>query len=192
MSCSRNNAWARILVALVGVAYPFAVYAGLGRLPPGSFVVVALGLVAARIVAVRGAATARPFLPALVGVGLAVLGAALLDAALAAKVYPVIMSLGMSAAFGLSLRRPPTLVESLAAVTEPNPSPAARRYMRRVTVVWCAFLLGNAAVSAATLAVGNLDLWLLYNGLVSYLLMGTLFIGEYLVRRVVRRREAAP
>ena len=183
---------ARLALALVGVAYPFAVYFGLGRMPPGTFVVVALALVTARLVALRGAAMARPFLPPLVGIGVAVIAVALLDASVAARAYPVIMSLGMAAAFGLSLRRPPSLVEAIAALTEPDPSPAARRYMRRVTLLWCVFLLGNAAVSAATLASDDLRLWTLYNGLISYLLMGLLFAGELAVRRVVRRREAAP
>jgi uncharacterized membrane protein len=53
--------------------------------------------------------------------------------------YPILMSLAFAGAFGWSLKHPPTLVERIAilggtAVTEP-----ARRYMRRVTLMWCGF-----------------------------------------------------
>jgi uncharacterized membrane protein len=62
--------------------------------------------------------------------------------------------------------------------------------MRRVTVVWFVFLLGNATVSAATAVHGDMALWTLYNGLVAYLLMGLLFAVEFLVRRRVQGRAA--
>ncbi|MDA8230031.1 MAG: hypothetical protein M0006_01695 [Magnetospirillum sp.] len=178
-----------LLLAAAGFVYPFAVYFGLGRMPPGAFVLVALVLVGARLISVSGAAAARPLAPAMAAVALGTAVAGLTDAAVTAKLYPILMSLGMAGAFGLSLVRPPTLIEIFARLSEPEPSPQARAYMRRVTQVWLVFLLVNAAVSAASLASGDLRLWTLYNGLVSYLLMGVLFAGEYLVRRRVRARS---
>jgi len=175
------------LLAALGLAYPFLVYAGLGRVPPGAFVFVALALAGARIAAVNGAAAARLLVPALAGVAAATAALGLVDAAAAAKAYPVLMSLGMAAAFGLSLRRSPTLVEIFATLAGPPPEAAARAYMRRVSLAWCLFLLVNAALSAATWASGDLGLWTLYNGLVSYLLMGLMFAAEYWIRRRVRR-----
>jgi len=56
-----------------------------------------------------------------------------------------------------------------------------------VTAVWVGFLLVNAAISLWTVLWGSLEQWALWNGLLSYLAMGTLFTAEYLVRRVVRR-----
>jgi uncharacterized membrane protein len=190
MSSARSRRLIPLLLAAAGLAYPFSVYFGLGRLPSGVFVGLALGLVAGRLAVHRGTAVARALGPALGLVAAATAAAALLDATAAAKAYPVLMSLGMAAAFGLSLRWPPTLIESFAAVVEPSPGAAARAYMRRVTVAWCLFLLGNAGLSAASWASGDLGLWTLYNGLVAYLLIGLMFGGEYLIRCRVRRLEA--
>ncbi len=179
-----------VIAVLGGAAYPFIVYALLGRVPAGGLVLAALALVAARLVGLRGSALARPLLLPLAAVAALMAALGLVDGSAAAQAYPIVMSLGMAAAFGLSLLRPPCLVECFAAVVEPTPTEAARAYMRRVTWVWFGFLLGNAALSAASLASGSLELWTLYNGLVSYLLMAALFGGEWLVRRRVRRREA--
>ena len=156
----------------------------------------ALALVGARLGLLRGAAVARPLVPVMIAVALATAALALTDSRLAALLYPVLMTLGMAAAFGLSLRRGPSLVELFASLptselNPPDPSPAARAYMRKVTRVWAVFLLASAALSAATVAWGDMAVWTLYNGLISYLLMGGLFAVEYAVRRRVRRRESA-
>lgn len=180
-----------LLLGGFGIAYPFLVYGVLGRVPAGAVVLVVLALIGARIGQMRGAAVARPLVPVMIVVALATGALALTDSKLAMLAYPVLMTLGMAAAFGLSLRRGPSLVETFASLSEPEPSPAARAYMRKVTGVWAIFLLGSAAVSAATVAWGDMVLWALYNGLISYLLMAGLFAVEYAVRRRVRRRERA-
>jgi uncharacterized membrane protein len=175
----------------LGLLYPGLVYLALGRVPAGALAALALILVGARLGLTRGRAATGPLVPALAATLVATATFALLDPTLAVLTYPVLMSLGMAAAFGLSLRGGPTLVENFASLTEPEPSPSARAYMRKVTLVWFMFLLGNATLSALTVAAGDRDLWTLYNGLISYLLMGTLFAIEYLIRRRVRARETA-
>jgi uncharacterized membrane protein len=87
--------------------------------------------------------------------------------------------------FAVSLRYPPTIVERIARLREPDLPPAGVAYTRQVTRVWVGFLLANAAVSFWTARWGSLDQWALWNGLLSYLAMGALFGGEYLVRRMV-------
>lgn len=182
---------AAVAVAVGGLAYPFAVYLLLGRVPAGVLVLVALALVAGRLYSLRRAAAARALMPSLTLVLAATTAVGLLDARIAALAYPVLMNLGMAAAFGLSLRKGPSLVESFASITEPDPSPAARAYMRRVSLIWCLFLMVNGGISALTALAGDMALWTLYNGLISYVLMGVLFAGEYTVRRRLRLREAA-
>ena len=173
-------------LAAIGVAYPFLVYAALGRIPAGAIVLVALALIGSRLGLMRGATATRPLVPVMIAVALTTAALALADSALAAQAYPMLMSLGMAAGFALSLRRGPSLIEIFASLRDPDPSPRAQVYMRKLTRVWCVFLLGNAAASAATMAWGDMALWTLYNGLISYLLMGALFLGEPLVRRWLR------
>lgn len=178
-----------VVLAVLGLAYPFAVYFALGRVPAGAVVLAALALVAGRLWALRRTASARALTPALVMVFTATALLGMMETRIAALAYPVLMNLGMAAAFGLSLARPPSLVECFAALAEPPPSPAARSYMRKVSLVWCLFLCANAGLSTFTAFLGDMAVWTLYNGLVSYLLMGALFAVEYAVRRRVRAAE---
>jgi uncharacterized membrane protein len=95
--------------------------------------------------------------------------------------------LALATIFGASLRFPPTVIERIARLTEPDLPPEGVVYTRKVTAVWVGFLLVNAAISLWTVLWGSLEQWALWNGLLSYLAMGILFTAEYLVRRVVRR-----
>jgi uncharacterized membrane protein len=189
MIFSRNNNARLSAVALAagGLAYPFVVYLALGRVPAGALALVAVALIAARIGVMRGGVLARSLIPVLMVVAVATLCLTLANAQVATLAYPVLMSLGMAAAFGQSLRNGPSLVQVFASLREPAPSPAAQVYMRKVTAVWFVFLIINAVLSAATAASGDLALWTLYNGLISYALMGTLFAVEYAIRRRVQR-----
>lgn len=195
MNCSTNKklALAPVLLAVAGMAYPFVAYVAIGRVPAGALVLLALVLAGARFAVLRRGAALRVLAGPLaaVFVGTALLG--LVDGPVAVLAYPVLMNLGFSAAFGWSLLRPPSLVQIFASLTEPDPSPPAQAYMRKVSAVWCVFLAVNALVTLALALWAEVALWALYTGLVSYLLMGLLFAIEWLVRQRVRRKagEAA-
>ena len=104
--------------------------------------------------------------------------------------YPVLVSGSLLVLFGWSLWQPMTLVERIARLQEPDLPPAAIRYTRQVTRIWCGFFIFNGVIASATIWHGDLALWSLYNGLLSYLLMGALMAGEWLVRQRVRARIA--
>ncbi len=122
------------------------------------------------------------------------LGLTLLSALFSARhwlfYYPLAVSLALLCLFGWSLTRPMSLVERLARLQDPALPPAAIGYTRRVTQVWCAFFVINGALAAFTIWHGDLALWSLYNGLISYVLMGGLMGAEYLVRRRLLKRLA--
>jgi uncharacterized membrane protein len=185
MRLPRISLWPT-LAAAVALAYPFLVWAGLSSIPPAAFVLAGIGCIFVRIAGtsrlVRSPAEMIAFLLA------AILLIALLTVspALAARAYPVAISLAMAAVFAASLRFPPSIVERIARLSESDLPPAAVVYTHRVTIVWIGFLLINAAISLWTAILGSLDQWALWNGLLSYLAMGALFAGEYFVRRVVR------
>ncbi|WP_435929821.1 hypothetical protein [Dryocola sp. BD613] len=101
--------------------------------------------------------------------------------------YPLVVNIVMLALFGASLFSRMSLIERLARWREGELSPAAVRYTRRVTQVWCGFFIVNGAVSLWTCLHGNVHLWTLWNGMLSYMLMGALFAGEWLVRQRVKR-----
>lgn len=97
--------------------------------------------------------------------------------------YPAGISLALLALFALSLRTPPSMVERMARLTHPELPEEAVRYCRRVTEVWCAFFAVNASVSIWSALAASREVWALYNGFLVYLVMGTLFAGEWLLRR---------
>lgn len=112
------------------------------------------------------------------------------DAELAMRLYPVFMNAAMLAAFAHTLWKPPSMIERFARLVEPDLPDAGVRYTRKVTWVWCGFLLLNGLVALWTALYAALEVWALYNGLIAYLLMGALFGGELLVRAGVKRAAA--
>ena len=105
------------------------------------------------------------------------------------KLYPVLINLALLAAFGYSLRTPVSMVERLARLREADLPPAAVAYTRRVTQVWCGFFVFNGALALGTALWASAAVWSLYTGVISYVLMGTLFGIEFLVRLRFRRRH---
>jgi uncharacterized membrane protein len=179
----RRNGLAAILL-VASLAYPAAVYFGRSVVPPLAFVAVALLLTMMRTVTLdMTAAKAQRALLIASAVALVILAA--LDPPVAAKSYPVVVSAAFAAAFGMSLVHPPTLIERFARLHEPDLPPGAREYCRGVTMVWTAWLCVNALVALGLAIVGSDAAWALWTGVIAYLVMGLLFAGEIVVRRVV-------
>ena len=179
----------KVFLIILLVLYPFMVYAGLTVLEP---IWVLCGVIL--IVSLRVALNATPserWLLAGVIAGL-VLISLTSNALLGIKAYPVLMNLGFLTLFAVSLVRPPTVVERLARLQEPNLPESGVHYTRSVTKVWCGFFVLNASISAWTALYADQATWALYNGLIAYGLMGTLMSVEWLVRRKVKQRHARP
>ncbi|MFP8564156.1 hypothetical protein [Klebsiella sp. 1SOBk5mer] len=103
--------------------------------------------------------------------------------------YPVVVNSVMLAVFGGSLWSTMPIIERLARLREPDLPEQAVRYTRRVTQIWCAFFIINGGIALFTALYGDLSLWTAWNGMISYLLMGTLMAGEWLVRQRVIKRD---
>lgn len=102
--------------------------------------------------------------------------------------YPVAVNLALLLVFGRSLWRGMPLVERIARLREPDLPAVAVRYTRRVTRIWCLFFMVNGSVALFTCLWGDLRLWTLWNGGISYLLIGLLMGAEWCVRQHVRRK----
>ncbi|HBR7308223.1 TPA: hypothetical protein ACV5EY_002248 [Klebsiella aerogenes] len=103
--------------------------------------------------------------------------------------YPVVVNTVMLAVFGGSLWSSMPIVERLARLREPALPERAVRYTRRVTQIWCAFFVGNGGIALFTALHGDMSLWTAWNGMISYLLIGMLMAGEWLVRQRVIKRD---
>lgn len=98
------------------------------------------------------------------------------------RLYPILISLGLLIVFAMSLRYPPTVIEKLARLQHPQLPEQGVIYTRKVTQLWCVFFIFNASIASYTALFSSFEFWSLYNGFISYLLMGLLMAGEYLVR----------
>lgn len=132
---------------------------------------------------------------ALVAAGVILIAvSALTDDLLPVLYYPVAANAVAAALFSGSLWFGPPLVERIARLTDGELPSAAITYTRRVTQLWAVFLCANTIIAAATAiaATGTTPdsaafaRWALWNGLLSYLAMATLFGAEWLVRRRAR------
>jgi uncharacterized membrane protein len=126
----------------------------------------------------------------LLGAVLGVAGIAAFDAELSVRLYPVFMNAAMFVSFAVTLVRPPSMIETFARILEPDLQPSEVAYTRKVTIVWMGFFALNGVIALFTVVVGSWTVWMVYNGLISYVAAGCLFLVEFLVRQRVRGSEA--
>jgi len=171
--------------------YPFAVYIGLNNLTPGYLALILIALVLMRVYLVRSNLKKLPWIIPASVLGVVAIGvSALTDTTIGFKLYPLAINSAMLMVFAYSYLKPPTVIETFARLTEKNMSPLAVQYTARVTLVWCLFFIVNGLVSLYTALFMSLDNWMIYNGFLSYILMGTLMLVEYLVRLKVKKKHA--
>ncbi|MEH6477990.1 MAG: hypothetical protein V7727_20025 [Sneathiella sp.] len=173
----------------IGLAYPFLVYFGLNTVKPEILIGVVLVLLGVRVLILRRTMPSKNRLiwPAIAAI-IFMIAAAFFKASIAVKLYPVGISLMLAAAFLYSVMSPPTAIELIARITEPDLDEKGVQYTRNVTIVWILFFVFNSVVATWTVLYGTVEQWTLYNGLISYCLTGLLFAGEFLVRRTVRAK----
>jgi uncharacterized membrane protein len=168
-------------LVLAGLLYPFAVYFGRGVITPRHLALLLGAIWLLRCVYAQP--SQRP-------VALAALGfCALLAVAGTPQMlrwYPALINGVMLAVFASSLRYGRPVVERLARLQEPDLPPGGVAYTRKVTQVWVLFFLLNGLIAVGLTLWAPLSWWTLYNGFIAYMLMGLLFVGEWLVRGRVR------
>ncbi|GAA5017313.1 septation protein IspZ [Acinetobacter puyangensis] len=99
------------------------------------------------------------------------------------KFYPVLMNLGTCIIFAYTLYSPPSMIERFARLHQPDLPESGVQWTRKVTQVWCVFLLLNAIIALMTVLFFSTQIWAIYNGFISYLLMGALLLAEFILRK---------
>lgn len=177
-----------VLLAVIGILYPVIVFACikyyslnvlLGVL--GSFFAIRLLLL------LKSKSQFRKPVMAVCCIALILCGCSyILKASSLVLYYPVVVNLIFLGIFSLSLRGK-SLVTRIAELQDPHLSDFARNYTRKVTWIWCLFFILNGLISYLTILSGDINIWTWYNGCISYILMGSLALGEYLLRIYLRR-----
>lgn len=181
-----------IVVSTAVVLYPVFVHTSLtaheGRPAAGRlyWLLVPFGLSAWIALRSPASTTSRPMPHPLVAPSLALL---LLGAALALDVLeplllvPAVVNGSLLVAFLPTLWSETPLIERFARRQHPGLTAEERSWCRSWTVAWSCFFAFNIIVAAVLALTRQLRAWTLYNGFISYVLMGCLFAGEYTVRK---------
>lgn len=178
----------RWAMPLAVIAYPIAVWCGLKNWGTGILAPLLITVFLLRLLTFRGKLSRLTFF----GKAIAVTGIVLVAASVVLRetslllYYPVAVDGILLGLFFSSLYGRQSLVERLARLSEPDLPPEGVIYTRRVTQVWCVFFLCNGAFALYTCLKGDMALWALYNGGISYLLIGLLMGMEWIVRKRLR------
>lgn len=181
-----RGAW-RVVTAVAFIAYPLLVYAGLTAWSPRwaalGLLLLFLPTAIARLRRMnRGALRALALVPVVTVLALG--AAAALDAAGLVLAVPIAISALLLVAFGATLWRPPPMIERFARLQVDDLRPAELAWCRGWTIGWCVFFAVNGAIAGALAAAGELQPWALYNGLISYMLMGMMLSVEIVFRKI--------
>lgn len=104
------------------------------------------------------------------------------------KIYPILMNFLFFAVFFVSLFSKETVIQHIARKMDGKLEEPVLSYTKNLTYIWVIFLFVNFSVSVATMFLSD-NFWLLYNGFISYFLVGMMFIVEYPVRKSFKKRH---
>ena len=118
------------------------------------------------------------------------------------KLYPVVISATFLFVFGSTLFFEPNMIFRFATLADKSILGSSfeqqvKRYCKKVTIVWCCFFIFNGTMAVCTTfsdvffglsPEAARNVWAIYNGGISYVLMGTLFVVEFIIRKLVDRK----
>jgi uncharacterized membrane protein len=109
------------------------------------------------------------------------------------EIYPALADLVYITIFGTSLFIPPTIVYSFINVfdkklTEHLEKAYFENYCHKCTIYWCIFFIVDFIISLITAFFGSDLVWGVYNGGITYVLMGLLFVGEYVIIKLIEKK----
>ena len=174
----------KVAVITLTVCYPFIIYWGLQHCDARFLLPVLLLLLGLRWL--KGNKVFERSVVVATIVGMIIIGL-VWGQTLSLKFYPVLVNAGFLALFASSLVSPPTVVERLARLREPELSAAGVVYTRKVTWTWSIFFIINGSIAAITAVWASNEIWTLYNGFIAYLLIGALAGSEWLIRKRMKR-----
>jgi uncharacterized membrane protein len=181
---------ATIFISAVFVAYPVLIYYGLTAFSPTAVGIFILAMLGVRMAVVMKLSfqKLKPLLPLTMAAALPSVYSLLFNSERALLLTPVLVNVALLGTFGWTLLRGPSMVARFAALKEPTMTDAILTYCKKVTVVWCGFFIVNGSIATYTALYTSKEYWTLYNGLISYILMGLLFSVEFMVRKTVKQK----
>lgn len=112
------------------------------------------------------------------------------------KLYSVAISVMFFVMFGSTLFNEPNMIFRFATLQDKSIVGSfyekdVKKYCKTVTIIWCCFFIINGTISTLTALSSSIfhiskdtanTVWSIYNGGISYVLMGLLFAIEFIIR----------
>ncbi len=128
----------------------------------------------------------RPVMPILISIGVVFLF--WLKRVVVLKFYPPIVNFIVFLIFFSSLFGKETIIQKFVRLSgEPLVEPVLT-YTKNVTYLWCVFLFLNFLATIWTIFLSD-EIWIFYNGFLSYFLTGLLFGAESIFRIFFKKRH---
>lgn len=178
------------IFTVIIVLHPLVVYVGL-KIYSSRIIafLVGVSIIGHFLLQDRHAYSMRLLIPFFVIIGMCMAGT-LLNNPIFILYLPCFISASLLASFSYSLLCPPNTIEMFARMFVSELSAEEMLYCRRVTLVWVGFFFLNGLAALYTACCTSLGIWSLYNGLISYVVMGMLFVVELSYRAWRFRRYA--
>ena len=170
-----------LAAALIALCYPFVVYFGLRHYSPRIISGILLFAYLARLIVTGGWKDPLNRYVAVLGCILLALPT-LLNTATSLLYFPVLINLSLFGAFLHSLQYPPSVIERFARKYRGDLTAHQQAYCRAVTRCWVVMFIFNGSVAFVLAWSSNLEAWTLFNGLIAYVFVAVLFVGEFIYR----------
>ncbi len=181
----------KLLAILLVVTYPLIVFFGLSVFEPGIIAIFLIVIILLRLISFQSASGVSNFKSVIVvslAGGLIAVFTLISNSIYGLKLYPVLINFSMLVLFAYSLTAEQTIIEKIARIKEPDLPIEGVIYTRKITWIWCCFFICNGLFSLYTALYTSIEFWTIYNGLVSYIIMGALLGGELLYRSLVLQK----
>lgn len=184
------RAAASVLSVILGVVYPLVLWYALTHFSARVTGLVAIAFLLP-LFALRAFSSSRENLARILALPSGVLALVAIGALLNDERFffalPVLINGFLFLGFLMTLRSTP-MIERFARLQEPELSTEKCAHCRQATWAWIAFFFVNGTIAGLLALSAPLHFWATYTGGIAYALMGLMFAGEYILRKI-RFRE---
>jgi uncharacterized membrane protein len=112
------------------------------------------------------------------------------------KIYPALADLVYLVIMGTSVLIPPPVVFYFInmfdkKIKEHIEAKFFEQYCRRAAIVWCVFFVLDGIVALFTVFRASDLVCGIYNGGITYVFMGLIFVGEYFILKIIEKKSLA-
>jgi len=190
---------AKYLFGIIAIMYPILVFCALVvfKLPISYLSIgIIIFAIAYSIVNSRnykGKHTIILFVSPMILCVIGVISLCLDDSPIFIKLYPALASLSYLIIMLTSFFFPPPLAYYFIDIFDKSiktkiPKDVFNIFCYRATILWCVFFFVDGTIAIITAFFGSDFIWGIYNGGITYFVMGLIFLGEFIVLKIIEKK----